>query len=101
MHRPDGFVTGFVFYLGSHHASQRWFDLALPLFVSRRVLTARKRLPEARAAWALDSGGFTELSLHGEWRTTESEYVADVRRFHGRCDRRAKRCEPRTLARTR
>lgn len=72
---------GMKFYLGTHHATQRWFDYGIPLFVSRRVLGPRKRLPEAREGWALDSGGFTELNLYGEWRTTEDEYIADVLRF--------------------
>jgi len=94
------------FYLGSHHASQRWFDLDVPLFVSRRVLTARKRLPLARESWALDSGGFTELSLYGEWRTTPVVYAADVRRFAqeiGRLDWVAPQdwmCEPFMLEKT-
>jgi hypothetical protein len=61
--------------------SQSWWDAAVPLFVSRRRLGRRGRLPVPKAPWALDSGGFTELSLYGEWRTTEAEYVADVRRF--------------------
>lgn len=69
------------FFLGTHHATQRWFDFGIPLFVSRRVLTERKKLPRATEGWALDSGGFTELNLYGEWRTTEAEYVRDVRRF--------------------
>ena len=29
-----------------------------------------KTLPRARGRWALDSGGFSELSLYGEWRTS-------------------------------
>lgn len=29
--------------------------------------------------WALDSGGFSELSLFGEWRTPVDQYVAAVR----------------------
>ena len=69
------------FYLGTHHATQRWFDLDVPLFASRRVLSGRKKLPEAREGWALDSGGFTELSLFGRWETEEYEFVADVIRF--------------------
>jgi len=28
------------------------------------------KLPRAREPWALDSGGFSELSLHGEWTIT-------------------------------
>jgi O-acetyl-ADP-ribose deacetylase (regulator of RNase III) len=31
--------------------------------------------------WALDSGGFTELSLHGRWKATPAAYVAAVRRY--------------------
>jgi hypothetical protein len=69
------------FYLGTHMISQSWWDARVPLFVSRRRLTGRTTLPRAKAGWALDSGGFTELSMFGEWRTTEAEYVADVRRF--------------------
>jgi hypothetical protein len=36
---------------------------------------------EARVGWALDSGGFSELSLFGEWRTSPQEYVDAVRRY--------------------
>ena len=53
----------------------------VPLFVSRRRLHERRTLPQARGTWALDSGGFTELSMFGEWQTTADEYIADVRRF--------------------
>ncbi len=68
------------FFLGSHMVSQKWWDAGVPLCVSRRRLPKIK-LPSARAAWILDSGGFTELSAYGEWRTTEADYVAEVRRF--------------------
>ena len=37
-------------------------------------------MPVARGPWALDSGGFTELSMFGEWRTSLTEYVEDVYR---------------------
>lgn len=67
--------------MGTHHTSQRWFDLGVELFISRRRLTGRKTFPRALVPWALDSGGFTELTLYDEWRTTENEYVADVLRF--------------------
>ena len=67
------------FYLGTHRPS--WLArTTTPLFISRRVVP-KTRLPSARGSWALDSGGFTELSLYGAWRTTEAEYLADVRRF--------------------
>jgi hypothetical protein len=68
------------FYLGTHRP--HWLGLTEhPLFISRRQLTQRRALPKAIGPWALDSGGFTELSTFGEWTTTASEYVADVRRF--------------------
>lgn len=59
----------------------------MPLFVSHRRLNRRGalerggKLPEARTSWALDSGGFTELSLYGEWRTTPAAYIDAVRRY--------------------
>ena len=68
------------FYLGTHEASWLgWVDV--PLFVSHRRLADRRRLPRARCDWALDSGGFTELALHGRWRTAVSEYVQAVARY--------------------
>lgn len=68
------------FYLGTHRPS--WLaQLDVPLFVSHRTLRNRKTHPRARTRWALDSGGFTELSTYGEWRTTPHDYVAAVRRY--------------------
>lgn len=68
------------FYLGTHR--ENWLEkMDIPLFVSHRRLMNRKRLPRARAGWALDSGGFTELTMHGRWVTTESEYVEAVNRY--------------------
>ena len=68
------------FFLGTHHPA--WLaKLDVPLFVSRRTLANVRELPRARGAWALDSGGFTELSLHGRWTVSARDYAADVRRF--------------------
>lgn len=68
------------FYLGTH--MPHWLTLTdVPLFVSHRRLRRRRSLPEARGAWALDSGGFTELSLYGRWETGPGEYVSAVRRY--------------------
>lgn len=68
------------FYLGTHMSS--WLDqIDVPLFVSHRRLFYRKRLPVAINRWALDSGGFTELSMYGEWRTSPSEYIEAVKRY--------------------
>ncbi|MGX6605586.1 deazapurine DNA modification protein DpdA family protein [Micromonosporaceae bacterium Da 78-11] len=72
------------FYLGSHMPN--WLESpAVPrdvnLFISHRRLAGRRSLPKARVGWALDSGGFSELSLYGEWRTSPAEYVAAVQRY--------------------
>lgn len=70
-----------TFYLGAHRAN--WLASAgVPLFVSRRTLVRLKSLPHATTSWALDSGGFTELSMHGAWNTTPQEFVTDVRRYY-------------------
>lgn len=69
-----------TFFLGVHRA--HWLATAgVPLFVSHRVLHGRKTFPRAAAPWALDSGGFTEISMYGGWRTTPREYAAAVRRY--------------------
>jgi hypothetical protein len=71
-----------MFYLGTHQTS--WLGseaVGVPLFVSYRRLSARRRLPVAAAPWALDSGSFTELNEVGRWETTEAEYVTAVRRY--------------------
>lgn len=70
----------FRFFLGVHHPG--WLERTdVPLFISRRRLANRKRLPRALGTWALDSGGFTELSLHGRWTITPEAYAEEVRRF--------------------
>jgi hypothetical protein len=76
------------------------------LFVSRRQLAPRKSLPRATCDWALDSGGFSELSLYGEWRTDLATFIRQVRRCRdeiGRLQWAAPMdwmCEPVMLART-
>lgn len=71
------------FYLGTDRTTWLWTMTDMPLFVSHRTLRRRRTpFPRATTNWALDSGGFTELSLHGTWVTTASEYVDAVRRYH-------------------
>jgi hypothetical protein len=54
----------------------------LPLWLASGVAFATsERLPRARAPWVLDSGGFSELSMFGEWRTASRAYVASVERY--------------------
>lgn len=78
----------------------------VPLFVSHRRLKNRVKLPRAVTDWALDSGGFTELSMHGEWTVTPEEYIASVRRYRdgiGRMDWAAPQdwmCEPWIIEKT-
>lgn len=68
------------FYLGTHMPS--WLSSSpFSLFVSHRRLLRYRSLPRAISPWCLDSGGFSELSLYGEWQTTAETYVAAVRRY--------------------
>lgn len=71
-----------LFYLGTHHP--HWLGFVdVPLFVSRRQLRRYKTLPKRinGTTWALDSGGFTELSMHGKWVTSAADYARDVIRY--------------------
>lgn len=93
------------FYLGTH--MPHWLGLTdVPLFVSHRRLARYRTLPQARGRWALDSGGFTELSMHGRWHTSARTYVAAVRRYRdeiGGLDWAAPQdwmCEPFMVAKT-
>jgi hypothetical protein len=69
------------FYLGIHQP--KWLSEAgVPCFVSLTTIGFRKRLetlPEAKASWSLDSGGYTELSRNGKWVITPEQYVEQVR----------------------
>lgn len=69
------------FFLGTHKPQWLWDPrfTDVPLFVSARSLRGRRNLRPTVGPWALDSGGFTELSMHGEWRTSARDYVAQVR----------------------
>jgi hypothetical protein len=68
------------FFLGTHRP--HWLGLLrVPIFVSRRPLARYRKLPRATADWALDSGGFTELSMHGRWLTSPEMYAAEARRY--------------------
>lgn len=102
-----------IFYLGTHRPEWLAELSDVPLFVSTRVLRRRVRVGggdldrfAARTSWALDSGGFTELSLTGAWQTSPATYVGEVRRYAaeiGRLDWASPQdwmCEPAILART-
>jgi hypothetical protein len=66
-----------AFYLGAHQPHWLW-NTSFPLFVSHRQLARRRSLRPASCRWALDSGGFTELSMHGRWVTAASAYAEAV-----------------------
>jgi hypothetical protein len=69
-----------TFYLGTHKPD--WLAKTdVPLMLSRRWLAPRKTLPVALGPWALDSGGFTELNLHGEWTVSAVAYAREAERF--------------------
>lgn len=74
---------GFTFYLGSHVLSH--IDKAhVPLFISYRQLRKRKKKPfDQKGSVCVDSGGFSELSLYGEWTISPEEYVQDLERLQG------------------
>ncbi|MCZ0981912.1 hypothetical protein O1L60_31370 [Streptomyces diastatochromogenes] len=69
-----------TFFLGTHIPS--WLGNAdVPLFVSHRRLIGRKTYPKAINTWALDSGGFTEISMHGRWTISAADYIEAVRTY--------------------
>jgi hypothetical protein len=69
------------FYLGTHMPHWLTKPDMPPMFVSVNRLTKRKTMPTATCRWALDSGGFTELSMHGRWTRTTADYIILTRRF--------------------
>ena len=90
---------------GAHQPHWLW-RAGFPLFASHRQLARRRSLRPASCRWALDSGGFTELSLHGRWVTGAEDYAAAVARYAGKIggpDPAAPQdwmCEPHIVART-
>lgn len=94
------------FYLGTHMTN--WLALVdVPLFISDRRLAGRRDLPVARAPWALDSGGFTQLQLHGGWPPDAAKLYAErVDRYRAEIGRLAWvspqdwMCEPHMIERT-
>jgi hypothetical protein len=71
-----------IFYLGTHQPG--WLgreEIDARKFVSRRTLCKRVSLPRAHHDWCLDSGGFSELSMHGRWTIGPEQYVSEVRRW--------------------
>ena len=93
------------FYLGAHQPHWLW-QAEFPLFVSHRQLARKRSYRPAVCRWALDSGGFTELSIHGRWVTPAAAYVEAADGYAeriGRMDFAAPQdwmCEPVMIERT-
>lgn len=69
-----------TFYLGTHEPG--WlFKPGPPLFVSHRRLARLTNLRRTARRWCLDSGAFTELSMHGKYVTSPAEYAEAVARY--------------------
>jgi hypothetical protein len=101
MNRHGPVVT---FYLGVHRG--HW-DLGVPTFVSARTLRRRvSDWPAHNGPEAIDSGGFTEISKHGKWRTSPEQYAAELMKWtdtRGAPEWAAPQdwmCEPDMLAKT-
>lgn len=97
--------SGIEYFLGAHRP--QWLEVSTQsLFVSHRTLQGRRTLPRARAPWALDSGGFSELSLYGQWKTTPQAYANAVRRYRDEigqlvfASQQDWMCEPRVTVKT-
>lgn len=71
------------FYLGTHRPNWLWDGQAgYPLMISYRTLrTVARPRPAVVPGWALDSGGFMELSKHGRWTVSPREYAEAVARY--------------------
>lgn len=91
------------FYPGTNRPNWLWDGQArVPLMVSQRTLGSYgcDALRPAVVPWALDSGGFTELSMYGRWTLRPEVYVgmvADWDRVIGGLDWAAPQdwmCEP-------
>lgn len=68
------------FYLGTH--LPHWLAFSpFPLFVSHNRLFKRMTFPRAKTGWALDSGGFTQITKYGRWLHGPDLYAQYVRLY--------------------
>lgn len=70
------------FWLGYHIPSGLWGgELHGPVFVSVQRLRKRKsEWPRSLVPIALDSAGFSQITMHGQWLISPAEHVAICRR---------------------
>jgi hypothetical protein len=104
------------FYLGTHRP--RWLEQIstrtcrdIPLFISFNTLSQYRRggddFPKGLTSWALDSGAYTVLDMHGDWLVSPDDYGGAVYRFMDDvgtppdfCSPQDWPCEAETLAKT-
>jgi hypothetical protein len=72
---------GLQFYLGAPEPSWLWRVIHAHLFISHNRLSRLKRLRRATTGWALDSGGFWEVTHRGGWELAARDYLAAVARY--------------------
>ena len=71
------------FYLGTHQANWVWSGVCdFRLFISMSRLVRYKNLKPATTRWAMDSGGFTQVTKFGRWKVREWEYIEFVQRVN-------------------
>lgn len=91
--------------MGSHNPAWLW-KVDVPLFVSHRRLIRQLTYKPATTHWAMDSGGFSELSLFGEWTISPEHYIEHIKRYEneiGNLDWAAQQdwmCEPFIIEKT-
>ena len=68
------------FYTGTSQSNWLW-KFPENWFISDKQLRSVRKLAPALSSWALDSGGFTELSLHGAWTISPTAYAHCIRRY--------------------
>jgi hypothetical protein len=72
-----------TFYLGAPHAN--WLNrMRVPLFMSYNTLRRRGASLSPQVAFAIDSGGYTELQRHERWTTSPQEYAEDLMKLNAR-----------------
>lgn len=69
-----------TFFLGAKKPI--WLErLDAELFLSYRELRGYRKKITPQRPWAIDSGGYTELSTHGKWTLEPEPYAAEVARL--------------------
>jgi hypothetical protein len=87
------------FFIGLDHPATAWPFLRSMISIN----TIRDRKTPFRVNdWMMDSGGFTELSTHGRWRTSPQQYADEINRWkdNGNLVTQDLMCEPFILHKT-